>query len=162
MIDGVVIKALVTHVDERGFFRELLRASDDFSTAGFGQLSHSLVYPGVVKAWHGHRKQSQWTYVASGRLRVVLHDGRTQSPTCRQTMELEVGDGHPVRLYFFPPGVLHGYRCLSGPAQVIYVTSGEYDLADELRLPPDDPSVGYDFMAASRTTRGRGIEDHVL
>ncbi len=30
MIEGVVIKELVTHVDERGYFREIIRATDDF------------------------------------------------------------------------------------------------------------------------------------
>jgi dTDP-4-dehydrorhamnose 3,5-epimerase len=34
MIDGVVIKELVTHTDERGFFREIIRATDDFSVRG--------------------------------------------------------------------------------------------------------------------------------
>jgi dTDP-4-dehydrorhamnose 3,5-epimerase-like enzyme len=42
--------------------------------------------------------------------------------------------------------VLHGYRCLQGPAHVIYVTSGVYDLADEVRIPRDERSIGYDWM----------------
>ena len=60
-IEGVVVKKLKTHADERGFFREIIRETDDFSSAGFGQFSHSLVYSGVVKAWHAHKIQSQWT-----------------------------------------------------------------------------------------------------
>jgi len=35
-IDGVVLKELVTHADERGFFREVLRKTDDFFDR-FGQ-----------------------------------------------------------------------------------------------------------------------------
>ncbi len=31
MIDGVVLKSLDTHQDERGFFREIIRETDDFS-----------------------------------------------------------------------------------------------------------------------------------
>ncbi len=146
MIEGVVIKELVTHADERGFFREIIRGTDDFFAAGFGQLSHSLVYPGVIKAWHGHRQQTQWTYVTCGLLKMVLYDARAQSPTCRETMELLVGDHQPVSVYSFPPGVLHGYRCVAGPVHVIYVTSGVYDLADEVRIPYDDSSIGYDWL----------------
>jgi dTDP-4-dehydrorhamnose 3,5-epimerase len=146
MISGVVIKELVTHVDERGYFREIIRVTDDFFATGFGQLSHSLVYPAVVKAWHAHREQTQWTYVACGLLKVVLHDGRPQSPTYRQTMEFLAGDHQPARVYSFPPGVVHGYRCVCGPAHVVYVTSGTYDVSDEVRLPHDDPSIGYDWM----------------
>jgi dTDP-4-dehydrorhamnose 3,5-epimerase len=145
MIEGVAFKDLVTHPDERGFFREILRVSDDCFAAGFGQLSHSLVYAGVVKAWHAHRHQTQWNYVALGLIKVALHDIRDQSPTYGETMEFLAGDNQPARVYLFPPGVAHGYQCLRGPVHMIYVTSGIYDLDDELRFPHDDPSIGYDW-----------------
>lgn len=146
MIDGVIIKELITHVDERGFFRELIRATDDFFAEGFGQLSHSLVYPGIIKAWHAHREQSQWTYVISGTLKVVLYDSRTASPTFRQQMEFPAGEQQTACVYCFPPGVMHGYRCINGPAQVIYITSGVYDPQDEIRIRHDDPAIGYDWL----------------
>jgi dTDP-4-dehydrorhamnose 3,5-epimerase len=69
-IDGVVARELVTHLDERGFFREIIRTTDDFFADGFGQWSHSLMYQGVIKAWHIHEKQVDWWYVASGVLKV--------------------------------------------------------------------------------------------
>lgn len=146
MINGVVIKELVTHNDRRGFFREIIRHTDDFFSEGFGQLSHSLVYRDVIKAWHAHRQQTQWTYVACGLLKVALHDERPQSPTYRQTMEFLAGDNQPAQAYSFPPGVLHGYRCIDGPAHVIYVTSGVYDLSDEIRIAYNDPEIDFDWL----------------
>jgi dTDP-4-dehydrorhamnose 3,5-epimerase len=146
MIDGVIIKELVTNADERGFFREIIRITDDFFGVGFGQLSHSLVYPGVIKAWHAHKVQSQWTYVACGVLKVVLRDNRPASPTYRIKMEFLAGDNQAALVYFLPPGVLHGYRCIHGVAHIIYITSGTYDLADEVRIPHDDPAIGYDWL----------------
>jgi dTDP-4-dehydrorhamnose 3,5-epimerase len=146
MIDGVVLKDLVTHSDERGFFREIIRVTDDFFAEGFGQLSHSLVYPGVIKAWHAHVMQGQWTYVACGLLKVVLYDTRVDSSTHGKTMEFLIGDNHPACVYYFPSGVLHGYKCVHGPAHVFYVTSGMYDPKDEVRIPHDDPLVGYDWV----------------
>lgn len=145
MIEGVEFKDLVTHVDERGFFRELIRAGDGFFQPGFGQLSHSLVHTGIAKAWHLHREQTQWTYVLCGVLKVALHDCRPGSPTYRATHEFLAGDHQSARIYRLPAGVAHGYRCLSGPAHVIYVTSGTYDPADEQRLAHDDPAIGYDW-----------------
>ena len=145
MIAGVQIKELVTHGDERGFFREIIRESDGFFAAGFGQMSHSLVQTGVLKAWHGHTVQTQWTYVAAGLLQIAIHDCRPDSPTYRKTIELLLGDNQKQLVYVMPPGVAHGYRCLGGPAHVFYVTSGTYDLADEVRLPHDDPAIGYDW-----------------
>ena len=66
MIEGVIFKDLVTHTDERGFFREIIRVTDGFFSEGFGQWSHSLMYTGVAKAWHIHQKQVDWWYVAGG------------------------------------------------------------------------------------------------
>lgn len=146
MIDGVATKELLTHADERGFFREIIRSTDDFFSAGFGQLSHALVYTGVVKAWHAHRRQTQWNYVVAGLIKVALHDTRPDSPTYRQTMEFITGDHQPVRAYAFPPGVAHGYRCLQGPMHIIYVTSGVYDPTEEVRIPHDDPAIGYEWL----------------
>lgn len=146
MIDGVVIRDLVTHIDERGFFREIIRVTDDFFAEGFGQWSHSLMYPGVIKAWHIHKVQMDWWYVASGVVKVVLHDTRPGSPTHRQTMEFLMGDNQPARVVRVPPGVAHGCKCISGPAHLFYVTSNVYDPADEGRIPPDDPEIGYEWQ----------------
>ncbi len=144
MIDGVKLKRLASHCDERGFFRELIRCTDDFFTAGFGQLSHSLVNEGVVKAWHAHVYQSQWNYVVNGLIRVALYDNRKASPTFGELEEFECGDDRAATVYFFPPGVLHGYKCVKGPMNIIYVTSGTYDLEDEIRIGHSE--VDYDWQ----------------
>jgi dTDP-4-dehydrorhamnose 3,5-epimerase len=145
MIEGVIIKELVTHSDERGFFREVFRFLEEFEKISVGQLSHSLSKEGVVKAWHGHKEQSQWNYVVSGKIKVALYDNRSESSTYRETMEFIVGDNEKFRAYFFPPVVLHGYKCLKGPMHIIYVTSGVYDLSDEVRISKDNPKIGYQW-----------------
>ena len=134
MIDGVVIKKLITHSDERGFFREIIRFSDEFQNISIGQLSHSLVNEGVIKAWHGHKVQSQWNYVVSGKILVALFDKRENSSTYNEIMEFFACTEENHLTYFFPPGVFHGYKCLRGPMNIIYVTSGIYDLHDEVRI----------------------------
>ncbi|MSM40313.1 MAG: hypothetical protein GJT30_11905 [Geobacter sp.] len=146
MIDGVMAKALVTHTDERGFFREIIRVTDDFFAEGFGQWSHSLMYQGVAKAWHIHQSQVDWWYVAGGVLKVALHDMREGSTSQGQTMELLMGDNQPAQVLRIPPGVAHGCRCLCGPAHLFYVTSTTYDPKEEGRVPHDDPAIGYDWQ----------------
>ena len=146
MIEGVMLKNLITHTDERGFFREIIRVTDDCFKEGFGQLSVAQVYPGVIKAWHIHKKQVDWCYVSSGLLKVVLHDARKGSPTFKETMESFMGDHQLVQVLRVPIGVAHGYKCLSGPALVFYITSKVYDRADEGRIPLDDAQIGYDWL----------------
>ena len=142
-IEGVVARKLVTHSDERGFFREVMRETDeDFER--FGQLSHSLMYPGVTKAWQIHRRQTDWWYVI-GALKVALYDTREGSATKGQLMELLMGDGQSTCLKI-PPGVAHGCRALK-LTHLLYVTSNVYAPDDEGRIPHDDPTIGYDWTA---------------
>ena len=146
MIEGVVIKELTTHNDERGFFRELIRTTDDFFAEGFGQWSHSLMLQDVIKAWHSHNKQTDWWYVAGGVLRTGLCDLRDGSSTCKQTMDLLMGDGQQPQIIKIPPGVAHGCRAVRGPANLFYVTSGVYDPNDEIRIPHDSPEIDFDWL----------------
>jgi len=145
-IPDVFLKTLATHSDDRGFFREVIRNNDPFFAAGFGQLSHSLVYPGVIKAWHGHLRQHQWTYVAAGTLRVALCDRRLDSPSYGEIMTFLAGEHQEAMIYHLPPGVVHGYECINGPATVIYVTSGTYEPDEEIRLPHNDPGISFDWL----------------
>ena len=71
---------------------------------------------------------------------------RKDSKTYQQTMEFLVGENTESTVYLFPPGVVHGYQCVNGPANVIYVTSGQYDLSDEVRIPHNNPEIGYDWL----------------
>ncbi len=146
MIDGVAIKNLKTHRDERGYFREIIRATDDFFEEGFGQWSHSLMYSGVIKAWHIHKNQTDWWYVYTGVLKVALYDKRPKSSTCGQTMEIMLGENQDASVLKIPPGVAHGCKCISGPASLFYITSHTYNPQEEGRIPHDDSEIGYDWL----------------
>lgn len=147
-IDGVVVHPLARHADDRGYFEELIRVTDDFFHEGFGQLSHSKMYPGVVKAWHIHKTQIDWWYVAFGRLRVALHDLREESPTRGVTQEIALGDDLPPAVLKIPAGVAHGCRVIGEtPAHLFYVTSCTYNPDEEGRISFDDAEIGYDWLS---------------
>ena len=145
MIEGVKIKYLDTHTDERGFFREVFRFSEEFENISVGQLSHSLVNEGVIKAWHGHKVQAQWNYVITGLIKVALYDNRIGSSTKGKIIDFLVGEGLGPMAYFFPSDVLHGYKCLKGPMQIIYVTSGVYNLEDEIRMTNENLAIDFNW-----------------
>jgi dTDP-4-dehydrorhamnose 3,5-epimerase len=146
-IDGVVLTALARHPDDRGYFEELIRVTDPWFGEGFGQLSHSKMFPGVVKAWHIHKTQIDWWYVAAGRLLVALHDRRPGSPTEGTTQELYMGDDLPPTLLKIPAGVAHGCRAIgTEPSHLFYVTSRTYDPDEEGRIAYNDPEIGYDWL----------------
>jgi dTDP-4-dehydrorhamnose 3,5-epimerase len=146
MIFGVMIKELVRHPDERGYFEEIIRKTDPFFSEGFAQLSRSHMVDGVVKAWHVHKTQIDWWYVATGTVKTALYDTRPDSPTYRQLDEYSMGEGALSIVLKIPPGVAHGLKVVQGPADLVYVTSGIYDPEEEGRIAYTDPGIGYDWV----------------
>ena len=146
MIEGIELKELETFNDERGFFRELIRSTDEFFGEGFGQWSHSLMFDGVIKAWHFHRIQTDWWYIVSGILRVGLCDLREESSTYNKTMDFLMGDLQPARVLKIPPGIAHGCKTVQGPVHLFYLTSHVYNPDDEIRIPYNDPQIDFDWL----------------
>ena len=147
MIEGVVLKKLLTHTDDRGFFREIIRVTDEFFKEGVGQWSHSLMFDGVIKAWHYHNIQTDWWYVATGVLRVGLLDLRKDTSSYKETMDFYMGDLQSAQVVRIPQGVAHGCKTIQGPVNLFYVTSHVYNPEDEIRIPFDDPEMGFDWSA---------------
>ena len=148
---GVVIKQLKTHHDPRGFFREVVRSTDELFEGGiFGQWSHSKMQRNVVKAWHYHHVQTDWWYCPIGMIETVLFDNRPESQTYRKKLVIRMGDSseeptaHEVCVKI-PPGVLHGCKVLSPQAHLFYITSTTYDPNEEGRFPYNSPLVGHDW-----------------
>ncbi len=151
MIEGVKIKKLLKHADDRGYFMEVLR-DDDGMLERFGQFSASVSYPGVIKAFHYHKKQDDIWFFPVGNAQVVLYDIRQESPTFGQTDVCYMGENNPISL-FIPRGVAHGYRVLGHvPAIITYLTNVSYDPddPDEYRIAYDDPQIGFDWSTKFR------------
>lgn len=151
MIQDVVVKQLVRHSDDRGFFMEILR-DDDALLKRFGQASFSKSYPGVIKAFHYHELQDDLWFFPSGNAQVVLHDLRVSASTYGETNTFYMGEDNPL-LLLIPIGVAHGYRVLGAePAVIMYFTTMSYDRLrpDEFRVPWDDPTIGYDWTTKYR------------
>ncbi len=150
-IHDVVIKKLVTHSDDRGYFREILR-DDDHLLTRFGQSSFTKTYPGVIKAFHWHEHQDDLWYVADGMARVVLYDRRPDSPSRGVTQVIFAGEDNPL-LILIPSGVAHGFQVLGNrPVTLFYHVTRSYDpqAPDELRIPFDDPEIGFDWTIKNR------------
>jgi dTDP-4-dehydrorhamnose 3,5-epimerase len=150
-IHDVVIKPLVTHSDDRGYFREVLR-EDDRMLRRFGQTSVTKSYPTVIKAFHWHSQQDDLWYIVDGMARVVLYDRRPDSPTCGVTQVIYAGEDNPV-LILIPAGIAHGYQVLGNkPLILFYHVTHAYDpqAPDEHRIPFDDPSIGFDWSIKNR------------
>lgn len=151
MIEGVRVRPLVRHADDRGSFTEILRA-DWPEFAGFGQASVTLNYPDVIRAWHWHRHQTDLIVVVDGMALVPLYDAREGSRTMGVVEEHFLGEANFVALSV-PPGVYHGYKTIGPKSALIFnFPDRVYDPAapDEQRVPYDSPDVPYSWQPRIR------------
>lgn len=146
MISGIRIKKLKVIPDERGRLMEMLRADDDLFIK-FGQIYMTTAYPGVVKAWHYHKKQIDNFVVVKGMMKVVLYDGREDSPTYKEINEFFMGEHNPILLQI-PAFVYHGFKCISETEAIVINCPTEvysYENPDEYRIPPHGGEIPYDW-----------------
>lgn len=148
-ISGLEIKPLVSHGDDRGFFREIVRSSDDFfEEKGFAQWSHSKMQQNVVKAWHYHHLQIDWWYLGLGAIEAVFYDNRPESSSYKTKQVLLMGEpelGANAVCVKIPQGVLHGLKVISEFAHLFYITSQVYNPEDEGRFTYNSDLVAHDW-----------------
>ena len=146
LIEGVKTKKLRVIPDERGRLMEMLRCDDDLFIK-FGQAYITSAYPGVVKGWHYHKKQTDNFAVVKGMMKVVLYDGREDSPTKGEVNEFFMGVHNPMLLQI-PTYVYHGFKCISEEeAMVVNCPTEPYNYSepDEFRVHPHENDIPYDW-----------------
>ena len=146
MIQGVKVKKLKVILDERGRLMEMLR-NDDELFIKFGQVYLTTAYPGVIKAWHYHKIQTDHFVVVHGMMKIVLYDGRKDSTTFGQIDEYFAGVHNPV-LIQIPPMVMHGFKCISEHEAIVINCPTElynYESPDEYRIDPRSSEIPYNW-----------------
>jgi len=146
LIDGVVTKKLNIITDERGRLAEILRSDEDIFKK-FGQVYFTTAYPGVVKAWHYHKIQTDAFCAIKGMAKLALYDSREDSPTYRMVNQFFVGEHNPL-LVVIPPLVYHGFKAIS-PDEVIMINVPtepyNHKNPDEYRLDANSDEIPYDW-----------------
>ncbi|MGE0171408.1 MAG: dTDP-4-dehydrorhamnose 3,5-epimerase family protein [Oligoflexales bacterium] len=143
-IAGLIVKPLRRFIDERGDFREIIRSTDpDFP--GFSQLSSSVVYQGIAKAWHMHLDQTELMTNYCGVVKFAFADRREGSATYGKVADFLIDAQNNPSFFIVPPGVAHGYRVVVGPAVVGYLANRIYDPSDQIKIPHNDPAINYNW-----------------
>jgi dTDP-4-dehydrorhamnose 3,5-epimerase len=99
-----------------------------------GQINFSTQYPGAIKAWHRHQKQTDFWCVLTGHL--VVGVVRDDDGVC---WKLIAGEKRPG-VVIIPPPLWHG-ATVAGPepAGLLYYVTHAYDPAH-----PDEERKAYD------------------
>jgi dTDP-4-dehydrorhamnose 3,5-epimerase len=160
-IDGVSIREVLHVPRDHGVITEMYRPGWDPSGLPVVHIYQSRLFPGAIGAWSCHTKTVDRLFVNQGHLKLVLYDGREESPTYKRLLELHVGDARPAFLVL-PPGIWHGLQNLGATdALLLNLPSRAYDYddPDHWRLPYDSPEIPYSWLPS---TGARLRSDHRL
>ena len=143
-IEGVVIKKLNKITDERGAIYHMLR-NDDLLFEEFGEIYFSTIYPQVIKGWHIHEKMTLNYAVIVGKIKLVLFDGRKDSETRGNLMEIIMGENNYV-LVKVPPKVWNGFKGVGTKESIVAnCASLPHDPQEIKRLDPFTKKIPYNW-----------------
>lgn len=148
VIEGLIVRPVITRPDGRGEVAELLRA--DWADVRGDEMVHAYLAtlePGVTKGWVCHEEQEDRGVHLLGRLRWALFDGREDSPTNGVVMDLTFTDRNR-NLLLIPRGVWHKVMNVgTTEAAFINLPTALYDHSnpDKRRLPPDTDLIPSPF-----------------
>jgi dTDP-4-dehydrorhamnose 3,5-epimerase len=146
-IEGVVTAQRRWHADHRGRLAEVVDFDDSFWDDPVVYGYCFTIRPGRIKGWGMHRKQDDRYFVASGLVRVVLHDGRKGSPTFGQFQEVHFTD-HTPGLVRIPAGVWHADQNYGDrEAIVMNFPTRPFDREDpdKYRIDPHSGEIPFDW-----------------
>lgn len=141
MIDGVSLRELVSHPDDRGDFTEFFSRSWGGMDSP-AQWSVVTSVPGVLRGMHLHRRHDEGFLLLRGKANVGLRDVRPGSPTEGVSSLFEF-NGERLVYLTFPRGIVHGwtFRAPSIHLQSVSETYGEYGDDDNLGCHWSDPAL---------------------
>lgn len=139
MPEGVVVKALQTHTDQRGCLTELYRRSWNPDEPALLQWNHVTSCDNVLRGVHVHFHHDDYLFIASGRMLLGLQDIREHSPSHGDATLLELRGDQPTTVYV-PTGVAHGFY-FPEPTVLFYGVTEYWNPEDELGCRWDDPGL---------------------
>ncbi len=122
------------YTDDRGW--SLMNQMQGVMTTQ-GQINYSVQYPGVIKAWHRHAKQTDFWICLNGHIKVGV---------CREEDDkrwlLVIGEKRPG-VMIIPPPLWHGAATVGDtPAGLFYYVTHAYDAKS-----PDEQRRAHDSIA---------------
>jgi dTDP-4-dehydrorhamnose 3,5-epimerase len=145
--EGVKIRPVYTHVDERGFVVEAYDVRWNFHPNPLVFSHVFTIRPGMAKGWGMHKKHDDRYFILFGEMEMLLYDDRDNSPTKGLVSKFFMTE-YERRLLSIPSGVWHASRNI-GQRDVVVIDFPTvlYDHADpdKYRLPLNNDKIPYKF-----------------
>ena len=145
-IEGVQVVRLKKFADNRGSLTPIM-GDAEFWTEPIVWSYYITIRPGRIKGWGMHKLQADRYFVCGGRIRVVLHDGRVDSPTYGAFQEFSFDETTPA-LVKIPPGVWHAdqnYGDVDGVIVNFPTRAYDPENPDKYRIDPHSGEIPFDW-----------------
>jgi dTDP-4-dehydrorhamnose 3,5-epimerase len=142
-IEGVKFRPTRPVPHEDGHVTEVARADWDMVGGPVVQVHTTTTFPGRVRAWGLHQTSSDRLFVIDGLVKIVVYDGRKNSPTFGSINEFSVSAKNPA-LLFIPSCLYHGWKNIGTvDATIINMPTVLYNhqAPDALDLPWDSEAA---------------------
>jgi dTDP-4-dehydrorhamnose 3,5-epimerase len=142
-VEGVVFRPTRPVPHEDGVLTEVARASWEVLDRPITQVHVTTTYPDRIRAWGLHQQSIDRLFVVSGLVRIVVFDGRLDSPSQGHLMEVTVSERNPG-LLVIPTNLYHGWKNIGVTEAVIINMPTEmynYDEPDALDMPWDSDAA---------------------
>jgi dTDP-4-dehydrorhamnose 3,5-epimerase len=147
LIENVQVREVRNVVTRNGITTELFRAEWGLMDNAIAHMIHVTLRPGALSAWHMHKLKTDYLFVVSGLVRLVLYDGRDDSPTFGHVNEFHLSHARP-QVIAIPPNVFHGLQNLdAGNSTFVnyFDAQYEYEDPDDWRAPLNTEEIPYRF-----------------
>jgi dTDP-4-dehydrorhamnose 3,5-epimerase len=139
LIAGVAFRPTRPVPHEDGHVTEVARASWDVLGKPVVQVHITTTFADRIRAWGLHTLGTDRLFVVSGLVRIVVFDGRNDSPTAGRLNEFVVSERNPG-LLIVPPNLYHGWKNI-GTSEAVIINMPDrmydYERPDALDLPWD-------------------------
>jgi dTDP-4-dehydrorhamnose 3,5-epimerase len=143
-IEGLLILKRPTHIDDRGFFREIFHINEieqvlNIEFKGL-QMNHAHSKSKVLRGVHAEN----WNKIiapVNGEVFIAIVDIRVDSPTFGKYETFTINDKNRIGL-FISKGLANSY-CVTSDKDVdyIYLVDSYYDGSDQRAIAFDDPDL---------------------
>tara|TARA_B110000008_G_C16906428_1_gene538870 strand:- start:680 stop:1204 length:525 start_codon:yes stop_codon:yes gene_type:complete len=130
----------ITHKDQRGHFKELIRENKVNKKFPFLVMSYSK--KNIIRGLHLQRKRSQGKFISviKGKIFDVALDLRKNSKTFGLYYKCILSSKNSKSLYV-PPGFAHGFQALEEENYVVYSCTKYRDALSETSIKYDDKDL---------------------
>ncbi|MGI8631462.1 MAG: dTDP-4-dehydrorhamnose 3,5-epimerase family protein [Solirubrobacterales bacterium] len=150
LIEGVACERLTPHVDHRGSLVEAINFDHPFWQEPVVYAYRITVARGRIKGWGMHKIQADRYFHTDGDVRVVLYDGRVNSPTQGRFNQFWFADAS-TGLLRIPPGVWHADQNFGDTEAALMNFPTEpfrHQDPDKYRIDPHGGEIAFDWTLA--------------